>query len=168
MNCCRRTLLINAKSRGCVKTVLSVRLTFADSNGPLCPSKRTDQGGDRRSAMRTELPVIALGLKCYFCLSKSFRPSSVQLAKRTPSCSQVTSPCSANTSRASSPELIAMLSRTPSSRRRYCSVIQAKALSAFCSASIPEEVACWATCRDPVMVLPESGLVMDRRYHAGD
>lgn len=57
MNCCRRTLLINAKSRGCVKTVLSVRLTFADSNGPLCPSKRTDQGGDRRSAMRDQAEV---------------------------------------------------------------------------------------------------------------
>lgn len=42
-----------------MKTVLSVRLTFADSNGPLCPSKRTDQGGDRRSAMRDEADACA-------------------------------------------------------------------------------------------------------------
>lgn len=103
--------------------------------------------------MRTKRPFIALGLKYYSCLSRSFRPSSVQLAKRTPSYSQVTSPCSANTSKASSPELIAMLSRTPSSRRRYCSVIQARALSAFCSALSPWKVVCWATCRNPVMGL---------------
>lgn len=97
--------------------------------------------------------VTALGLKCYSCLTRSFRPSLVQLAKRTPPYNQVTRPFSANTSKASSPELIARLSRTPSSRRRYCSVIQARALSAFCSALSPWKVVCWATCRNPVMGL---------------
>lgn len=107
--------------------------------------------------------LTALGVEIYASghLSRSFRPSSVQLAKRTPSYSQVTNPCSANTSKASSPELIAMSSRTPSSRRRYCSVIQANALSAFCSALSSKKVFRWAICRDPVVVLTCIMVIMD-------